>query len=203
MKGCRPLEEFEQRAVKDSFRGRYAARDRALFVLGYRTGLRISELLAIRIPDIANGHKVADTVEVRKAQRKGKLEGAIIPLHEESKKAVQAWLDELVAKGLYSPNGFLFRSQKDPEKPMSAAQGHRILKAAYRRADLQGKVSTHSMRKTFANRIYEQGVAMQRAGRIVDPLRLTAKALHHKDVNTTDSYLQFRSELLREAVLAG
>ena len=42
MKGCRPLSDEEITVVSRSFGGTYAARDRALFILGLKSGFRIS-----------------------------------------------------------------------------------------------------------------------------------------------------------------
>ena len=44
MKGCRPLTEDEVMLVQRSFGGVYADRDKALFLLGVKSGFRISEL---------------------------------------------------------------------------------------------------------------------------------------------------------------
>jgi hypothetical protein len=49
MKGCRPLTEAEVALVRRSFGGRYGRRDRALFLLGVKSGFRISELLSLRV----------------------------------------------------------------------------------------------------------------------------------------------------------
>jgi integrase len=52
MKGCRPLTDTEITEVLQSFAGRYALRDKALFVLGLLSGFRISELLSLRVQDV-------------------------------------------------------------------------------------------------------------------------------------------------------
>ncbi len=52
MKGARPLTDSEVHQVSNSFRGRFAHRDRTLFVLGIKTGLRISELLSLTVGDV-------------------------------------------------------------------------------------------------------------------------------------------------------
>jgi integrase len=49
MPGCRPLTDDEVDLVLQSFGGRYALRDRALFCLGIYTGFRITELLSLRL----------------------------------------------------------------------------------------------------------------------------------------------------------
>jgi integrase len=52
MNGCRPLTDAEVELVRKTFAGRYAARDRCLFILGIETGFRISELLSVRLGDV-------------------------------------------------------------------------------------------------------------------------------------------------------
>ena len=48
MQGCRPLSPEEVDEILVSFGDRYAARDKALFVMGVYTGFRITELLSLR-----------------------------------------------------------------------------------------------------------------------------------------------------------
>ena len=52
MKGRRPLSDAEVAQVATSFRGVYAQRNKALCVVGVRTGFRIPELLSLRVGDI-------------------------------------------------------------------------------------------------------------------------------------------------------
>ena len=58
---------------------------------------------------------------------------------------------------------------------------------------MTGNLGTHSMRKTFANQIYDQF-----GGDLVK----TAQALAHKSVNSTARYLSFREAEIDEAILA-
>ena len=64
MKGCRPLTEAEVALVRQSFGGRYGRRDHALFVLGVKSGFRISELLALQVGDVWRGQRVVERVVV-------------------------------------------------------------------------------------------------------------------------------------------
>jgi integrase len=52
MKGCWALTDDEVARVSQAFRGTHAARDRALFLLGVKTGYRISELRSLRVGDV-------------------------------------------------------------------------------------------------------------------------------------------------------
>jgi integrase len=70
MKGARKLSDSEIAPIASSFRGRYAVRDRALFILGLSTGGRISELLSLRIKDVWQYSTPVDTIYFRKSQTK-------------------------------------------------------------------------------------------------------------------------------------
>jgi integrase len=54
MKGCRPLTDEEITLLSRSFGGTYAARDRALFILGLKSGFRISALLSLRVGEYSS-----------------------------------------------------------------------------------------------------------------------------------------------------
>jgi len=55
MKGCRPLTDREVEQIAAAFSGRYEARNRALFLLGVKTGFRISEMLSLEVRDVSPG----------------------------------------------------------------------------------------------------------------------------------------------------
>ena len=74
MKGCRPLSGQEVRDVIASVWGTCASRDKALVILGTKSGFRISELLSLRIGDIVQAGQLVDKVTVRRAKMKKKME---------------------------------------------------------------------------------------------------------------------------------
>src|ERR671910_693821 len=93
MKGCRPLSDEEITVVSRSFGGTYAARDRALFILGLKSGFRISELLSLRVGDVLQHGRLVDQVTVRRAHMKQRTEGRTVPVHAEAKQALAARVD--------------------------------------------------------------------------------------------------------------
>lgn len=64
MQGCRPLTPEEIDEILVSFGGRFAVRDKALFVMGIYTGFRITELLSLRIRDVCQFGRVLPRVTV-------------------------------------------------------------------------------------------------------------------------------------------
>ena len=202
MKGCRPLTDEEVVLITRSFTGRYALRNRALFLLGVRSGFRISELLSLRLKDVFRCDRIVTRVSVNRRNMKRKTEGRTVLLHPQAKEALRGWIEGLVEDGYTEPNSFVFRSRIGANKPISALQAWRILRDAYQSNDLTGKLGTHSMRKTFAAKVYQHLSQRRAAGEPVDPFRLTSKALGHKNLNSTDAYLSFLEEDIDDAILA-
>jgi len=191
MKGCRPLTDHEADAIAESFGGPYAARDRAVFALGRYTGERISAILALRVGDVVQAGRLTDAVIYRRANRKGKTEGRTVTLHPKAKKALTAWINQLSKGTILTADDYVFRSRKGINRPISRVQYHRILKEAIQPNELAGKIATHSMRKTFADHVYEA------LGR--DIFRLQ-KAMGHKNINSTVQYLSFKESDIEKAI---
>lgn len=153
MKGSRPLTDEEIELILKSFKGRFAARDRALFTLGVKTGLRISEILSLKISDIFQHGRIVERVYVQRKNIKGKTHGRTVLLHPEVKQAVALWLNE--SAEIPSDYTYLFKSRKGSNQPISRKQAWRILDTLISRVGLSGKFGTHTMRKSFAKKIYE------------------------------------------------
>ena len=193
MKGCSPLTDAEIADILTSFGGQYAARDRALFILGTKSGFRISELLSLQIGDVIQSGKMVDRVTVRRARMKKKIEGRTVLLHPDAKTALSEWLEKLRVMGYMAVGDYVFQSRKGGNQPISKVQAWRIIRGVAAAAGVNGKVGTHSMRKTFANAVYEK---------LDRDLVRTQRALGHRNVNSTVSYLSFREEDIDQAILA-
>jgi integrase len=193
MKGCRPLTDEEVRQVLASFSGRYAARDRAMFILGVKSGFRISEILSLRLQDAVQSGRMVDRLAVQRRNMKKKTEGRAVLLHPDAKAALSTWIIELHRSGRTTGNLYLFQSTKGGNQPISRIQAWRILRQAFNANRIAGKLGTHSMRKTFANKMH----------RALDgDLIRTQKALGHRNINSTVQYLSFNEEDIDQALLS-
>jgi site-specific recombinase XerD len=193
MKGCRPLTDPEVAIVARSFGGTYATRDRALFLVGVKTGFRISELLSLTIGDVYQHGQVVARVTVKRAHMKRKVEGRTLVLHPDAQAAIQAWLSELTAAGALLPSRYLFASRKGVNRPICRETANQILHSAFVTNELSGKLGTHSMRKTFANNVY---------AKLGHDLVKTQRAMGHQNINSTVSYLSFCEDDIDQAILA-
>jgi integrase len=193
MRGCRPLTEGEVDLVQQSFGGAYAARDKALFLLGVKSGFRISELLSLCVGDVWQHGRVVDRVTVPRRHMKNKREGRTVLLHPEAKAALATWLLTLRQAPDVTAQTFVFRSRKGANRPISPVQARRILHEAVTTNELTGTLGTHAMRKTFANRVYQQ---------LNHDLVKTQRAMGHKNINSTVAYLSFVEDEIEQAILA-
>ncbi len=181
MKGCRPLTEEEVRRVAASFSGRYAVRDRALFVLSCKVGFRISEILSLRIGDVWRFGKVVGRVTVARGNRKGKPCGHTVALNQAARSALAAWIGEFATVGLLQPECYLFRSRKGGNRPIGRRQALRVLRAAFEACQLTGPLGCHSLRKGFALKVYKTSG---------HNLLAVKKLLGHSRIGTTVKYYE-------------
>jgi integrase len=193
MKGCRALTDDEVARVSQAFRGTYAARDRALFVLGIKTGFRVSELVSLRVGDVWQHGQFLERVAVSRRYMKGKTEGRRVIVHAEAKAALAAWLMAMQRTGAVSPETSLFPSRKEINRPLRPGQARHILRRAYATSGWTGNLSTHTMRKTFGQTVYEK------SGR--DLLR-TQRAMGHKSPASTVAYLHIDERDIDALILA-
>jgi integrase len=193
MKGCRPLTDPEIALLTRSFGGPYALRDRAWFIFGLKTGFRIAELLSLRVGDVWQHGRVVDQVTVRRAHMKQQREGRTVPVHPDAKAALATWLSYLQEQPGVTAQTYLFRSRKGTNRAITPTQAWRILREACATNELTGKLGTHCMRKTFANKVYHQ---------LGFDLIRTKRALGHQQISNTERYLSFAEAEIHAAILA-
>lgn len=191
MKGTRPLDNAEIRKVSSAFDGTFTIRNRSLFMLGVSVGGRISELIALKVNDVwQNGKPVSDLLFDRNIVKGGEVSRAV-PVNTDGQQAIAniiAWHLELY--GNVDPTRPLFPSRKGQGlKAMSRIAAHDALKDAFETAGLNGKLGTHSLRKSYAQRLYEH----------TNDIYAVQEMLGHKSVVTTQRYLGVNYASVRDA----
>ena len=181
MKGTRPLDNKEIRLVSACFDGTFEARNRGLFMLGVSTGGRISELLSLQIGDVyQNGRAVTDLLFDRSIVKGGEVSRAV-PVNVDGRDAIDdliAWHRERYIS-IASKRPLFPSRNRNGQVAMNRQTAHEMLKKAFETAGLNGKLATHSLRKAFAQRLYEES----------GDIYLVQELLGHRNVSTTQSYL--------------
>jgi site-specific recombinase XerD len=151
--------------------------------VAYGAGLRVSEVVALKIGDIDSG-RMALRIEQGKG---GKDRYAMLaPVLLER---LRAWWRAARAEGKMLAGGWLFPGQ-NPINPLSTRQLNRAIHAAAKAAHLDKRVSMHTLRHSFATHLLEQKV----------DIRVIQVLLGHKKLETTALYAQVATEVLREVV---
>ena len=159
MKGTRPLDNAEIRKVSEAFGGTFAIRNRCLFMLGVSVGGRISELIALKVDDVWQNNKPVKDLLFDLSIVKGSEVSRAVPVNIDGRQAIEdliAWHTELYRQCRSNPSVVSFTEMDKASKPMTRIAAHNALKAAFETAGLNGKLGTHSLRKSYAQRLYEQ-----------------------------------------------
>ncbi len=154
-------------------------RDKACLELMYATGMRVSELVSLKMDDVNMA------VGFVKCFGKGSKE-RIVPFGREAKKSIERYLEKSRPKLLKkNVSNFLFLTRLS--KPMSRQTFWKIIKHYVKVAGVKKKVTPHSLRHSFATHILERGA----------DLRIVQEMLGHADISTTQIYTHVSKDRLK------
>jgi integrase/recombinase XerD len=154
-------------------------RDQAMLELLYAAGLRVSELLALRVTDI---NLEAGFVRVL---GKGARE-RVVPIGAKARQTLFEYLETVrpqLLKGHASAYLFVARQGR----PLTRQGFWKLLKAYALKAGLRQRISPHTLRHSFASHLLEGGA----------DLRAVQLMLGHADISTTQIYTHVTSEHLK------
>ena len=153
----------------------------AALSVAYGAGLRASEVVGLKVTDI-DKQRMLIRVEQGKG---GKDRQAMLSprLHQ----LLRDWWRHAHTQGKMLPGGWLFPST-DPIDPLSSRQLNRAIHTAADAAEIDKRVSMHTLRHSFATHLLEQGI----------DIRVIQVLLGHKKLETTALYSQVATRTLRE-----
>jgi integrase/recombinase XerD len=159
-----------------------ALRNRAMLDLLYATGVRVSELIHIRVGDLDAGEGFLRVTGKGNKQR-------LVPVGREAIASVERYCAEgrpNILKGRLCP--FLFVTTH--AKPITRQGFWKLLRIRGRAAGLAGPLSPHVLRHTFATHLLEGGA----------DLRSVQSMLGHSDIGTTQIYTHVMRTRLQKTV---
>ena len=158
-------------------------RNRAIIEILYGSGLRVSELVNLRLSDLYRQEGFMRITGKGSKQR-------LVPISPVADQWLDYWLEDrsrLDIKAQYSDIVFLNRYGRQ----LTRAMIFTIIKTLARQADIHKNISPHTLRHSFATHLLQNGA----------DLRIIQQLLGHEDITTTEIYTHIEIQDLREAIL--
>jgi integrase/recombinase XerD len=173
------LEEVDRLLAQPDVSTPRGLRDKALIELLYATGLRVSELVSLRIGNLSLDDGYLTCVGKGDKER-------LVPIGHEATAWVRRYLAEGRPKLVHAPSAWLFVNARDGG-PLSRVGFWKVLKDYGTRAGISRDLSPHVLRHSFATHLLERGA----------DLRAIQAMLGHADLSTTQIYTHVLEARLR------
>lgn len=151
-------------------------RNYILFILGINTGLRISDMLKLKVKDVHNQSHI-----VLKEQKTSKNKRFLI--NSNLKQELETYIKEMEAEE------HLFQSRIGQNKPLTRFQAYRIFSEAGRKAGLES-IGCHSTRKTFGYHHYKKN----------KDVALLQKIFNHSSPSITLDYIGITQDIMDSSI---
>ena len=177
-------EEEHKKMLSFLANGRHSSRNKAIYLLGFRAGLRVGSIAGLTLKDVlSEDGSIKTRVVARRAIMKGSKTSTFYFNHPELVEALKAWIAERPRSKVDN----LFVSQKGVAFAPNVLS-HTILKW-FTKAGLEDK-SSHSLRRTMATNVIKSGA---------DIVALKT-LLNHSNIQTTQRYVSHNDEHLMNIV---
>lgn len=176
MELVQPIRDMEQveNMKRELLKGGY--RDYMLFIVGINTGLRISDILKLKVSDVSDrSHIILKEKKTKKNKR--------ISITNIAKE-----LNEYII-GM-DTDEHLFKSQKGDNQPISRVQAYRILNKAADKVGIGGEIGTHTLRKTFGYHFYQK----------TKDVALLQELFNHSSPSITLRYIGINQDMMDNAM---
>lgn len=153
-------------------------RDKAMLELLYGTGIRVSELISLKVSD----------VNLRTGCLNCKPSGKerVIPFGQKAKQALVRYLQEARDAMIAEDNQILFVNCNG--KPMSRQGFWKLIKSYSQKAGIEMEITPHTLRHSFAAHLVENGA----------DLKSVQEMLGHSDISSTQVYAMMNQNHLRK-----
>ena len=165
-----PIKSKEDISKMEDYLAKKSLRNRLIFMVGVNTGLRVSDILRLKISDVYE----KEYIEIReKKTNKYKR----IALNDKLQRLIKEFL-----KDKQKSNKLLFVSKSG--KQLYRSQVYNFLNEASKAVGIRENIGTHSMRKSFGYHHFKQN----------NDIVLLQKLMNHSSLFVTLAYIGFDQE---------
>ncbi len=154
-------------------------RDKAMLELLYATGIRVTELITLKISDV--------NMQMNFILCRDRNKERIIPFGMEAKNALARYLDGTRDEMLENKSSDVLFANCSGQ-PMSRQGFWKLIKFYAKKADIKADITPHTLRHSFAAHLVENGA----------DLRSVQEMLGHSDISTTQIYANLNHSHIRE-----
>lgn len=141
MKFVQPIRDKDQiNLLKKVLRDK-SERDYLMFMIGINVGLRVSDILPLKVGDVRGTHIKVIEQKTKKVRR--------VAINNSLRKALNRYILDK------KDSEVLLKSREGNNKPISRSMAYKILREAAEEVGIS-EVGTHTMRKTFGYHIYQR-----------------------------------------------
>jgi len=133
-------------------------RDYLLFVFGINSGLRIGDILSLKLGDVKDSQgNLKDDLDIRE-QKTGKTRKVFF--NKQIKEAISHYLKKT---DIFDLDQYLFTNEKSKKnKPITRIRAYQLINKWCKDTGLNCKVGGHTLRKTFGYHLRMQGISIER-----------------------------------------
>lgn len=152
-------------------------RDKAMLELLYATGMRVSELISLKLSDV---NLTMNYILCRDDNKE-----RVIPIENAAKSALENYIKNM-RESMCEDSEYLFTNLKG--KQMTRQGFWKLIKSYAKRAGIDKEITPHMIRHSFASHLVTNGA----------DLKAVQEMLGHSDISTTQIYLRSRQSKIKE-----
>jgi len=169
-----PIKDIESIHAIKAVLKKQSQRDLLLFVFGINTGIRVSDLLSLKVKDIRDEDGIKEFLYLQDSTG----EKAYYINHR-----IHVELEAYLKAYKLEEGDFLFKSKKN-NQAITRQQAYRIIHNAAKEVGIPGKIGMHTLRKTFGYHAYRKGIAIS----------ILMETYHHHSPSETLKYIGINKE---------
>jgi integrase/recombinase XerD len=176
------LEEIDLMIAQIDMSKSESHRNRAIIEILYGSGLRVSELVNLRLSNMYIQEGYMRIIGKGNKQR-------LVPISPVADQWLEYWLEDrskLDIKSEYSDIVFLNRYGRQ----LTRAMIFTIIKGLAKQADIRKTISPHTLRHSFATHLLQNGA----------DIRVIQELLGHQNISTTEIYTHLDKQSLHETI---